>query len=334
MGIFRKVVKTSAVATLILGGGAGVVYRRRLQENASCTAVEFNARQDQAEVQKALASLEQFAKSGGKAAPVGIKLYRYTTCPFCSKVKAFLECNNVPHECVEVEPMFKSQLGTAQYRKVPQLEFTTSGPEQAGPRLVDSDIIVDTLAKTFGRQEQLSDEDVVKWRGWARDRLVRLLVVNINESLIEAWKGYEYIDQFDSIPTTNKIFLKVMGAPVMWLVAKYMTMPNLLRSGALKPGDDPRLVLHEEINRFVADALPPPADEKVFTKKTAGKDAPKYGAKNERGPFHGGAQPDVADLDVYGVLQSVRGHRIYNDFLKSTTVGPWLSKMDATCGNK
>jgi len=48
-------------------------------------------------------------------------------------------------------------------------------------------------------------------RGWARERLVRFLVININRSLTEAFEGYAYIDQFDTIPTINKWFLKVVG---------------------------------------------------------------------------------------------------------------------------
>lgn len=322
MGIFRKLVGGTVVTTLILGGGAGVVYKRRLAENASCTAEVFNAKQAPYDMNIAMGSVESFAKSGGKQLPVPIKLYRYTTCPFCSKVKAYLDYNKIPHECVEVEPMLKAEIAQSSYKKVPQLQFITSG--HTGPWLVDSDVIVETLAKKVGQGNQVDDPEIKKWRGWARESLVRLLVVNINTSLVEAWKGYEYIDRFDTIPQMNKYFLKVMGAPVMWMVAKYKTGPTLLKNGDLKEGEDARTVLLQQIDRFVLEALPPAKDEKVFVKK--GKE------KKVEGPFHGGAKPDLADLDVYGVLQSIRGHRVYDDVIKSTTIGPWLEAMDAATG--
>jgi len=37
-------------------------------------------------------------------------LYRYTTCPFCGKVKAFLDYYGIPYSIVEVEPMFKHEV--------------------------------------------------------------------------------------------------------------------------------------------------------------------------------------------------------------------------------
>jgi len=37
-------------------------------------------------------------------------LYRYTTCPFCGKVKAFLDYYGIPYSIVEVEPMLKHEV--------------------------------------------------------------------------------------------------------------------------------------------------------------------------------------------------------------------------------
>ena len=44
-----------------------------------------------------------------------------------------------------------------------------------------------------------------------------VLLSRISHSLpLEAWRGYAYIDAFDTIPVVNKIFLKVVGAPIMY----------------------------------------------------------------------------------------------------------------------
>merc|ERR1719498_1912136 len=122
---------------------------------------------------------------------------------------------------------------------------------------------------------------------------------------MEAWRGYEYIDAFDTIPLANKVFLKVVGAPVMYLVAKYKTRPTLIKAGELSEGEDVRSVFHRQVERYVTDSN-----------------------LSEKKPFHGGTKPDLADLEVYGVLQSVRGHKVYDDLFLSTSVAPWLSRMD------
>lgn len=304
MGFLRKFLIGTTVIGVVGGVGTYQIYQRRLTENKSITAVEFNLAEDQALLKTAFSNL--LNKDVSKRPKV--ELFRYTTCPFCGTTKAFLDYYGVDHSCVEVEPMFKGEIADCQYKKVPQVKFSIAGKESSA-KLVDSEIIVETLAPLVGAEKQLKDEDIKLWRGWARNQLVRFLVLNINSSLVEAWRGYEYIDAFDTIPMRNKLFLKVLGAPAMYGVAKYKTLPALIKSGDMKEGDDVRIKLHQEVKKFTAEAL---IDGKSKKPRT----------------FHGGQKPDLADLDVYGVLQSVRGHRVYDDLIKNTEIGPWLTAMD------
>ena len=298
--MLKKIAKGVVGFSIVGLGGGAFVYQRRLKENRSVTAEEYNAAQNQEELNDAFKKIAARDRDMPE-----ILFYRYTTCPFCGKVGAFLDYYDIPHTHVEVEPMFKKEIKYSDYKKVPQLRFNVMGHH--GPYLVDSDLIVEKLAPLVGAGDQLKDPKINEWRGWARESLVRHLVLNINTSLTEAWKGYDYIDAFDTIPYGNKLFLKVMGAPVMWLVAKYKTRPALLKSGELSEGDDVRQVLHRQVERFVTEGLAGASDAK---------------------PFHGGAKPDLADLDVYGVFQSVRGHRVYDDLLRSTKIGAWMKQMD------
>jgi microsomal prostaglandin-E synthase 2 len=286
-------------------GGGYAMYQRRLRENRSVTAEGFNAAQDTAKLNAAFKQLLVPQEH-----PL-TKLYRYTTCPWCGTVKAFLDYHKISHECVEVEPMFKGELKGSEYKKVPQLRFDTK--EGPGPYLVDSQIIVDTLAEKVGLAGQLKDEDINKWRTWARSSLVRFVTLEFNRNLPAAWAGYSYIDSCDTIPYANKLFLKVVGAPVMYIVAMKVTKPRLIKAGLMKPDDDPKQRLHEEVNRFTAEALVDSTTQKPRA-------------------FHGGNKPDLADLDTYGVLQSVRGHRVYKEMIAETKIGPWLTAMDALTG--
>lgn len=299
----RKLLIGGGVAGVALLGGGYATYQRRLRENRSISAVDFNAQQDAKAVQWALSHLNDKT--------LRTKLYRYTTCPFCGTVKVFLDNAKIPYEAVEVEPMLKGEIAESAYKKVPQLRFDTA--DAKGPYLVDSDIIVNTLAEHTGHKKDLSNPDVLKWREWARGPMVRLITLDFNSSLLAAWRGYSYIDKCDTIAYSNKLFLKVVGAPVMWLVARNFTQPRLIREGILKPGDDPKKRLHEEWNRFVDEALVDPKSKKPIK-------------------FHGGAKPDLADLDAFGVLQSVRGHRVYAEIVSGTKAAQWIHDMESELG--
>lgn len=48
-------------------------------------------------------------------------LYQYKTCPFCSKVRAFLDYHGAPYEIVEVNPVMRQEIKWSTYRKVPIL---------------------------------------------------------------------------------------------------------------------------------------------------------------------------------------------------------------------
>ncbi|RXM95783.1 Prostaglandin E synthase 2 [Acipenser ruthenus] len=50
-----------------------------------------------------------------------LTLYQYKTCPFCSKVRAFLDYHGLPYDVVEVNPVMRKEIQFSQYRKVPIL---------------------------------------------------------------------------------------------------------------------------------------------------------------------------------------------------------------------
>lgn len=47
-----------------------------------------------------------------------LTLYQYKTCPFCSKVRAFLDFHALPYQVV-VNPVRRAEMGFSSYRKVP-----------------------------------------------------------------------------------------------------------------------------------------------------------------------------------------------------------------------
>ncbi|XP_051964772.1 prostaglandin E synthase 2 isoform X2 [Xyrauchen texanus] len=69
-------------------------------------------------------------------------LYQYKTCPFCSKVRAFLDYHGLPYEIAEVNPVMRKEIKWSTYRKVPIL--MVDGTVQIN----DSSVIISAL-KTY-----------------------------------------------------------------------------------------------------------------------------------------------------------------------------------------
>lgn len=88
-------------------------------------------------------SLFQASEDGG----VKLSLYQYKTCPFCSKVRAFLDYQGLPYDIVEVNPVMRQEIKWSTYRKVPIL-------------MVNEDVVSDNseflLSKSYDLQENLS----------------------------------------------------------------------------------------------------------------------------------------------------------------------------------
>ena len=48
-----------------------------------------------------------------------VTLYQYQNCPFCGKVRAFLDYYGVDYTIVEVNPLWKKEISFSEYKKVP-----------------------------------------------------------------------------------------------------------------------------------------------------------------------------------------------------------------------
>merc|ERR1712078_765831 len=80
------------------------------------------------------------------AISTGTFLYQYEVCPFCCKVKAFLDFQGLPYRTVEVHPISKSQLKfSTKYKKVPVLMAD-------GVQCNDSNEIINSLTALLARE--------------------------------------------------------------------------------------------------------------------------------------------------------------------------------------
>lgn len=285
--------------------------------------------------------------------PAKLTLFQYATCPFCCKVRAFLDFYGLPYQIIEVNPVLRRELNFSSYRKVPILivsqEDTKDTRVVDSPlQLNDSTLIISLLAsfltanstkdnlnqlatlyprismdgssevvnKYFVMQGDMHDNsssnsnttskstkalintlsEERKWREWADRVLVHTLSPNVYRSLDESiatFKSFSYVGEWERLfPTWERILVIYVGAFAMWIIGKRLAKRHNLK-------EDVRLSLYDAVNHWLRNGV---------------------GSKNR---FMGGNQPNLADLAVFGVLNSIEGTWAFSDLLSNTNVLNW-----------
>jgi microsomal prostaglandin-E synthase 2 len=215
-----------------------------------------------------------------------LKLYQYNICPFCCKVKAFLDWKAIPYEAVDVNPLTKSEIAFSKdYRKVPismscipqlfQQLLVLKDSEQVN----DSSNILESVISDLTRSGALpndfkdsTDTEVGKWLQFVDKELAILLFPNITRSMLESWEAFGYINEVPHFNPFQKLVLRVSGAMAMRLA-----------NGKIKKKyeiSDEREALVKCVNTWVRDGL-------------------------QSRKFNGGDTPNLADVAVYGCLKSI-----------------------------
>ncbi|KAJ4713539.1 prostaglandin E synthase 2-like [Melia azedarach] len=228
--------------------------------------------------------------------PKEVVLYQYEACPFCNKVKAFLDYYDIPYKVVEVNPLSKKEIKWSEYKKVPILTVD-------GEQLVDSSAIIDKLGNKIVPNKRVNsasdDDEEKKWRGWVDSHLVHVLSPNIYRNTSEALESFDYITSQGNFSFTEKITVKYAGAAAMYFVSKKLKKKYNIT--------DERAALYEAAETWV-DAL------------------------NGR-QFLGGSKPNLADLAVFGVLRPIRYLRSGRDMVEHTQIGDWYTRMERVVGD-
>ena len=238
-----------------------------------------------------------------------VTLYQYDVCPFCNKVKAFLDYHEVPYDVVEVNPMTKGELSWVEdgYKKVP---IVLVGDE----KLNDSSAIIVELTKRFdasgssarsngwfgAKKSAAYLEREARWVKWVDERFVHVLTPNIYRTWNEAVKSFDYITNRGNFGYIERESARWVGAASMYVIVHRVLKK---RHGI----EDERAELYAECDKFVNEALD--------------------GRK-----FCGGNAPNNADLCVFGVLRAVKTFETFADVMANTSIGPWYARMEKEVG--
>ncbi|XP_032089251.1 prostaglandin E synthase 2 [Thamnophis elegans] len=269
-----------------------------------------------------------------------LTLYQYKTCPFCSKVRAFLDYHRLPYDIVEVNPVMRKEIKFSSYRKVPILLIDTESTLQ----LNDSSVIISTIKSYLISRKSLEEiasyypsikainsegkevaefgnkywlmldskealcvypveearKEEMKWRKWVDDRLVHLISPNVYRTPGEALASFDYIVREGKFGLVEGFFAKYVGAAAMFFVSKRLKKRHHMR-------DDVRQDLYEAVNDWM---------------KAVGKHR----------KFMGGDHPNLADLAVYGVLRVMEGLEAFGDVMEHTKIQPWYQRVEDAIG--
>ena len=114
--------------------------------------------------------------------PKKVTVYQYKICPFCCRVKAYLDYLKIPYETVEVNPLTKGELKFSKdYKKVPIVVFDGVQVNDSSPILnhITDNLVVKDVAMKAG----LFTEDTEKWSEWSEKTLAVMLYPNITRSM-------------------------------------------------------------------------------------------------------------------------------------------------------
>ena len=110
-------------STIALGFTTGTVISTLLFDNCFTVSSKLVVSCDSADLHQGETRNEHFEGYEGELPKtkksMHVKLYQYHNCPFCCKVRAFLDYYGIEYERVEVNPLLKTQIKFSNYRKVP-----------------------------------------------------------------------------------------------------------------------------------------------------------------------------------------------------------------------
>merc|ERR1712187_926640 len=136
---------------------------------------------------------------------------QYEICPFCCKVKAFLDWQKTAYQTNEENPISKAEIKFSKdYRKVPIAVLD-------GEQVNDSSAIISALADGRLPADAFTDPETAKWMEWVDEELAVLLFPNITRSFSESFQAFGYISEVPTFSAASKASNRAVGALAMWL---------------------------------------------------------------------------------------------------------------------
>ncbi|MGB1258095.1 MAG: glutathione S-transferase N-terminal domain-containing protein [Thiolinea sp.] len=167
-----------------------------------------------------------------------LTLYQFRSCPFCGKVRAFLNHTQTPFEVVEVTPFGMKELDFTEHRKVPVLR----DGEQV---IVESAAIVQHLNQHHATLPVA--ENAEEWMQWVDNKLVHFLPLLVHPDFRTSFSNFATVMSREQIAGIKGFVVRLGGAVVMPKVARKMKAKHQI--------EDATAEFAEAIDHWVNDGL-------------------------------------------------------------------------------
>lgn len=220
-----------------------------------------------------------------------VVVYQYQACPYCYRVKSYLDFLRIPYKTVEVNPITKSQLFYFKdYQKVPIAVLNMD-------IVYDSNNIIDAITKNHSTGRVPSGfypPDTQKWNEWSEKRLAVYIYPNLCRTFADSSQFFSYAYAVPTWSYLEQGMVHVLG-----------TLAGRFASGKVKSKYnivDERKELNDEVQVWL---------NAVGDKK-----------------FLHGNQITMPDVLVYGVLKSVEGMNTFTDVMdKNPKLRAWYERV-------
>ncbi|KRZ76697.1 Epoxide hydrolase 1, partial [Trichinella papuae] len=273
---------------------------------------------------------------------LNLRLYQYQNCPFCCKVRSYLDYYGYSYELVEVNPITRKEIKFSEYKKVPILVCGKDDPVQIN----DSSVIISFLQsymlnpnadlhtilsaypsslikgddkkmqlvspnkyflmipeKQQHVNEKILDEER-KWRSWVDDCFVHVISPNIYRTMKESLKAFQWFSDVSDWRNTFHTWER-LTAVYLGATVMFFVSKQLRKRHKLK--SDVRESLYDCCNEWL---------------KAIGPDR----------KFMGGDRPNLADLAMYGailiIMLAQRNYIIFAVFYNKYLL--WKDSLPAT----
>ncbi|CAA6826390.1 MAG: Unknown protein [uncultured Thiotrichaceae bacterium] len=146
-----------------------------------------------------------------------LTLYQFQSCPFCGKVRAFMNHTGIEYDTVEVAPFGMKELDFTDHKKVPVLRDDDE-------IIVESAAIVDYLNQDYGRLSV--SEGSGEWMTWVDKTLVQYLPPLIHPNFSTSFKNFAVVMNREQISGIKGFFVRLGGSVMMPKVARKMKAKN------------------------------------------------------------------------------------------------------------
>ncbi|KAH8322655.1 prostaglandin E synthase 2 [Drosophila kikkawai] len=272
-----------------------------------------------------------------------IVLFQFQTCPFCCKVRAFLDYMGISYSVVEVDAVLRQDIRWSSVKKVPMVLIRQQDGRYV--QMVDSSAIVSLIATylqdkrtdigelaQFYPHTSFFDDDgkkkldiLNKYFLMYRDHTPKG-VTKEAEELDRKWRTWadnhlvhlispncyqtmgeslETFEWFSQAGEWDVYFPKWERDMMVYCGATAMWAIAKMLKRRHNLTDDVRSHMYDALDQWTAEL------------------------KKRNTKFMGGKQPSLADLSVFGVLSSMEGCQTFKDSLQNTSIGKWFYDVKA-----